>query len=113
MLALLAQALPAEALLLPPQPLALRESIRLDEMRFRYGLQQPEVLQGVDLEIRKGERIGVIGKTGSGKSTLVDLLMGLLEPTAGRIVVDGLDLIDPERLAAWRAAIADVPQSIY
>jgi ATP-binding cassette subfamily B protein len=70
----------------------------------------------VDLEIRRGERIGLIGSTGSGKSTLVDLIMGLLEPTAGRILVDGVNLYDPlqpERLAAWRAAIAHVPQSIY
>jgi ABC-type multidrug transport system fused ATPase/permease subunit len=115
-LVLLAQPLPAEALLPPPQPLVLRESLRLERVRFRYGAELPEVLHGVDLEIRRGERIGLIGSTGSGKSTLVDLLMGLLEPTGGRILVDGADLYDanqPERLAAWRAAIAHVPQSIY
>jgi ATP-binding cassette subfamily B protein len=58
----------------------------------------------------------LIGSTGSGKSTTVDLLMGLLAPTAGRVLVDGADLNDPvhpERLAAWRATIAHVPQSIY
>ncbi len=112
-LALLAQPLPAKALLPPPQPLALRQSIRLEGVSFRYGPEQPEVLQRVDLEIRKGERIGLIGSTGSGKSTLVDLLMGLLEPRDGRILVDGVDLHNSERLAAWRAAIAHVPQSIY
>lgn len=106
---------------LPPQvsvakPLPLRESIRLKGVHFRYGPQQPEVLQGLDLEIRRGERIGLIGTTGSGKTTTVDLLMGLLEPTAGSVLVDGADLHDPvhpERLAAWRASIAHVPQSIY
>jgi ATP-binding cassette subfamily B protein len=76
----------------------------------------PEVLQGIDLEIRRGGRIGIIGSTGSGKSTTLDLLMGLLLPSAGRILVDGEDLHDPEhpeRLSAWRASIAHVPQSIY
>ena len=112
-LMLMSQPLPAEALLPPPQPLALRQSIRLEGVCFRYGPKLPEVLEGVDLEIKKGERIGLIGSTGSGKSTLVDLLMGLLEPTAGQILVDGLDLRDSERLATWRATIAHVPQSIY
>jgi ATP-binding cassette, subfamily B, bacterial PglK len=98
------------------EPLALQQSLRLQAVRFRYAPELPEVLQGMDLEIRRGERIGLIGSTGSGKSTLVDLLMGLLVPSGGRLLVDGLDLHDPahaERLAGWRAAVAHVPQSIY
>ena len=116
LLALLDQPLPADAMLPPPPPLALRQSIRMEGVRFRYGPELPEVLAGLDLEIRSGERIGVIGSSGSGKSTLVDLLIGLLEPTAGRILIDGDDLHgsgQPQRLAAWRATIAHVPQSIY
>ena len=113
-LAMLNQPLPTQ--LSVAEPLALRQSIRLEGVRFRYGPEQQDVLQGLDLQIRRGERIGLIGSTGSGKSTTVDLLMGLLEPTAGRVLVDGVDLHDPvhpERLVAWRATIAHVPQSIY
>ncbi|WP_255001173.1 ABC transporter ATP-binding protein [Cyanobium sp. Alchichica 3B3-8F6] len=98
------------------EPLILQHSVRLQAVRFRYAPELPEVLQGLDLEIRRGERIGLIGSTGSGKSTLVDVLMGLLVPSGGRLLVDGLDLHDSthaERLAGWRVAVAHVPQSIY
>ena len=106
---------------LPPlvqvaEPLPLREGICLAGVHFRYGPDQPEVLRGVNFEISRGKRIGLIGSTGSGKSTTVDLLMGLLVPTAGLVLVDGEDLHDsshPERLVAWWGAIAHVPQTIY
>jgi ABC-type multidrug transport system fused ATPase/permease subunit len=98
------------------EPLRLCSGIRLCAVHFRYTPDQPEVLKGLDLEIRRGERIGLIGNTGSGKSTTVDVLMGLLEPTAGYLFVDGQDVHDsgvPELLSAWRAAIAHVPQTTY
>lgn len=98
------------------RPMPFRECIRMEGVHFRYVPDQQEILRGLDLEIRRGERIGFIGSTGSGKTTAADLLMGLLTPTSGRLVVDGTDLSDPihpERLAAWRSSIAHVPQSIY
>ena len=79
-LAMLNQPLPAQVS--GAEPLPLREGIRLDGVHFRYGPEQAEVLRGLELEIRRGERIGLIGGTGSGKSTTVDLLMGLLAPSA-------------------------------
>ena len=79
-LAMLSQPLPPQVQVALPMP--LRESIRLEGLHFQYGPEQPEVLRGLDLEIRRGERIGLIGSTGSGKSTTVDLLMGLLPPPA-------------------------------
>ena len=107
---------PVPNCLIAQEPLQLHESLIIDGVHFSYGDNRPEVLQGVDLKIRKGERIGIIGGTGSGKSTIVDIVMGLLTPTSGRLLVDGFDLHDldhPERLIAWRTTIAHVPQSIY
>jgi len=85
-LAMLNQPLPP--LVSGAEPLPLWDGIRLEAVHFRYGPEQPEVLRGLEIEIRRGERIGLIGSTGSGKSTTVDLLMGLLAPTAGRVLVD-------------------------
>ena len=85
-------------------------------MSFVYGSGGPQVLDGLSFEIKKGQRVGLIGSTGSGKSTTVDLLMGLLEPSSGQITVDGDSInnhAEPELLIAWRAAIAHVPQMIY
>ena len=98
------------------QALRLQDSICLENIHYRYAPDLQEVLCGLNCQIRRGERIGLVGVTGSGKSTTVDLLMGLLVPTSGRIIVDGLDLHDPAypgRLASWMAAIAHVPQNIY
>ncbi len=111
---LLEQPLPQQQAVAAPLP--LQQTLQLQGVSFRYAPELPEVLQGLDLEIRRGERVGLIGSTGSGKSTLVDLLMGLLVPSGGRLLVDELDLHDPahaERLAGWRASVAHVPQSIY
>ena len=97
-------------------PVVLRRDIRFREVSFRYAPELQSVLSSLSLEIQAGERVGFIGSTGSGKSTSVDLLMGLLSPSSGVLEIDGDDLHDPshpERLAAWRAAIAHVPQSIY
>ena len=96
--------------------LRLKRTIRFEGVEFSYGTEQPKVIQRLDLVIRCGERIGVVGNTGSGKSTMIDLLMALLAPTAGKVLIDEEDIHDPlhpERLVAWRAAIAHVPQNIY
>jgi ATP-binding cassette subfamily B protein len=94
----------------------LQHQIRFERVSFGYGSEGPQVLNRLSLEIKKGERVGLIGSTGSGKSTTVDLLMGLLEPSSGQITVDGCSIHshkEPERLLAWRAAISHVPQMIY
>ncbi len=109
---LLDQPLPAEILQPAPAPLPFQDTIRFDAVRFRYTSDGPWVLDGLNLTIPKGARVGFVGSTGSGKSTTLDLLMGLLTPTEGELLVDGQP-ISGNRVRAWQQTIAHVPQSIY
>lgn len=109
---LLDQHLPEEVLLPQPTPLPFDKSIEFDSVRFRYSSESPWVLDGFTLMIPKGARVGIIGRTGSGKTTALDLLMGLLSPTEGALLVDGKPCIG-NRVRAWQKTIAHVPQSIY
>jgi ATP-binding cassette subfamily B protein len=93
-------------------PLAFQRDIQFDEVSFRYRAHLPDVLSGLSFVIKKGSRVGIVGTTGSGKSTAVDLVMGLLQPTEGKITVDGVPLVGEAR-RAWQRNIAHVPQSIF
>jgi ATP-binding cassette subfamily B protein len=109
---LLDQPLPSQSSLPEPEPLQMYHSIRFENVRFKYSSNSPWVLNGIDLKISKGARVGIIGSTGSGKSTALDLLMGLLEPTSGKIVVDDFP-INQANQRAWQRTVAHVPQSIF
>jgi len=109
---LLDQPLPAELLQPAPVPLRFHEAIRFDRVRFRYSNDGPWVLNDLNFVIRKGSRVGFVGSTGSGKSTTLDLLMGLLMPTEGELLVDSEPVVG-NRVRAWQRSIAHVPQSIY
>jgi len=109
---LLDQPLPAQAGQPEPEPLKLRDAIRFDNVGFRYASNGPLVLDGINLTIPKGARVGFIGSTGSGKSTALDLLMGLLEPTQGQILVDGQP-VSLQHQRAWQRSVAHVPQNIF
>ena len=89
----------------------LASVIQFDAVSFAY-VDELYVLRDVSFGIRKGERIGIVGTTGSGKSTLTDLLLGLLEPSKGHILIDQ-KMLDRDSLAGWQAQVAHVPQSIY
>lgn len=94
------------------EPLPFMKTIQFDKVYFKYNLDGPTVLDDFSLVIQKGSRVGLIGSTGSGKSTVLDLLMGLLAPTAGAILVDDT-VIDGGVQQAWQRTIAHVPQSIF
>lgn len=86
--------------------------IALRHVSFCFKPGTANVLQDINLNIDRGARVGIIGGTGSGKSTFIDLVMGLLSPSSGRIEIDGKTL-DPCNCGAWKRRIAHVPQAIY
>jgi ATP-binding cassette subfamily C protein len=90
---------------------SFRDAIRLEGVSFRYVTDGPPVLESVNLEIRRGEFIGICGPTGGGKSTLVDLLVGLLQPTSGAISVDGTPL--GRRPLWWWDQLGVVSQQVF
>lgn len=96
----------------PDRPVvAFASEIVFDRVSFQYPSREYAV-RDVSLRIGKGARVGLIGTTGSGKSSFLDLMMALLDPTSGEIRVDGRPLDDDSR-ADWQAQIAHVPQSVY
>lgn len=92
--------------------LSLCDNIELRHVNYSYPDHTRQVLQNVNLTIKKGTRLGFIGETGSGKSTLLDIVMGLLKPTQGEIWIDN-QVLNHENINHWRNNIAHVPQSIF
>lgn len=74
-----------------PAP-AFHGAVRFDGVTFRYGRDNPIVLEGVDLDIRPGERVALVGPSGTGKSTMANLLLRLYDPEDGRVMIDGVDV---------------------
>jgi ATP-binding cassette subfamily B protein len=113
-----------DVLVLLDQPLPLKEhrdwknimsfedSISFENVSFRYTDDTPWILKNVNLSFKRGDKIGIVGVTGSGKSTFLDILMGLLAPTSGKLLIDGIEIVKGNR-GAWQAHISHVPQSIY
>jgi ATP-binding cassette, subfamily B, bacterial PglK len=96
-----------------PQPaLPFWRQIELRNVGFRYPGTDADVLRGVTLSVPRNATVGIVGATGAGKTTLVDILLGLIVPQEGMLCVDGT-LIDQSNARAWRSRIGYVPQSIY
>jgi len=93
-------------------PIEWHDAITLDEVSFIYPGTDRRVLDRFSITIQKNMSIGFIGPTGSGKSTLIDLLLGLYRPTSGRVIIDGKPLT-LELIPSWQATIGYVPQEIF
>ena len=98
-------------------PTAVREiaftrEVLLDRVSYAYEGADHPALRDATLRIRRGESVGIVGATGSGKSTLVDLILGLIAPSSGRIAIDGVDLRD-DAVASWQRRIGYVPQAPF
>ena len=92
-------------------PPMLQSTLACEDVSFRYEDAPALALDHITFTIARGQSIGIVGPTGAGKSTLVDLLLGLLAPTSGRVMIDGQSLEGRER--AWQRQIGYVPQDVY
>ena len=93
----------------PRRPTTDSSVVRLEGVSYAYPARAGQVLDDIDLELCAGETVALVGPSGSGKSTLAAIVLGLAEPTAGRVLVDGSERADCD-LAAWRRQVAWVPQ---
>ena len=95
----------------PGTPLTFRKSLVLENITFRYRPDLPPVLKNFSMELQPRSSTAFTGPTGSGKSTLVDILLGLLKPESGEVQVDGVNI--EENLSGWRDLCGYVPQFIF
>ncbi|MHA1598901.1 MAG: ABC transporter ATP-binding protein [Alphaproteobacteria bacterium] len=91
--------------------IGLRRELTIEGLSFAYEESDGPVLTDINMSIAQGESIALVGESGAGKSTLADLLLGLLDPTAGRILADGVDIAGD--LRGWRAGIGYIPQEAF
>jgi ABC-type multidrug transport system fused ATPase/permease subunit len=92
-------------------PMTFRESISLENVSFRYPSGHTNAVTDVSLTVPHGSSVGLVGGSGAGKSTLVDIILGLLEPSTGRVAVDGVDIATNVR--GWQDQVGYVPQTIF
>lgn len=96
----------------PPAPLPLTDRIELSGVRYAYPLADRLAVDGLDLTIKANTTVGIVGGTGAGKTTAVDLILGLLSPDEGQLLIDGTP-ITRENRRAWQRTIGYVPQQIF
>lgn len=95
-----------------PPPLGLRNRLTLEGVAYTYPKADRRGLDGVNLTVRAGERIGIVGASGAGKTTLADVVLGLLTPDSGMIHADGTEITEAT-LRAWQRSLGYVPQDIF
>lgn len=93
------------------RPLSFKKEIKVENLTYSYPNSNGTALQGISLTIHKGEAVAFVGLSGAGKTTLANVILGLLEPSEGKIYADDRDVF--QHLVAWKKNIGYVPQSIY
>jgi len=94
------------------EAIALNKKIILDNISFKYGESSRFAITSINLVIPKGSQVGIIGSTGGGKSTFLDILMGLISPSCGSLVIDDV-VISEDNISEWRSSVSHVPQAIF
>jgi|SaaInlV_120m_DNA_3_1039746.scaffolds.fasta_scaffold05247_4 ATP-binding cassette, subfamily B, bacterial PglK len=102
----------ASLLKLPMTGLGLKHELRLDSVSYSYPNSNQAGVRNISLSIHAGEKIGIVGSTGAGKTTLADVILGLLEPNKGQLVADGAE-ITSGNVRAWMQSVSYVPQDIF
>lgn len=91
--------------------LVFNKNIEIKNLTFSYNDEEQPVIKNISFEIPKGSFVGIVGTSGAGKTTFVDILLGLLKPSNGEVFVDGIDIF--KNIRSWQADLSYVPQSIY
>ena len=94
------------------KPIPFKKKIKIEKIKYQYSKDLPFILNNVNFEINKGDKIAIKGKTGTGKSTLINIILGLLNPTEGKLIVDDIEINEDNQIA-WQKNIAIVPQSVF
>ncbi|WP_447925813.1 ABC transporter ATP-binding protein [Georgenia muralis] len=92
-------------------PLPFRDALRVQDVTFRYPDSDTDVLEAVSIDVPRGSSVALVGGSGAGKTTLVDVILGLHEPRSGRVSVDGTDIAVCKR--RWQRSVGYVPQDVY
>ena len=95
----------------PAEPFVLKTAIEMRDVDFAYDATATPAVRNIDLIVNRGDTLAIVGQTGSGKSTILDLILSLLSPTSGEVLVDGAPI--ESRLPGWLTSIGMVPQSHY
>ena len=102
-----------DALARPKEKLEVKNIIELKNIKYKYPKTDVYVLNDASMEIPVGAAVGIVGTTGAGKSTIVDVMLGLLKLESGEILADGQDVLNPDNYRKWLKNIGYIPQTVF